>query len=94
MGLRRPPYAFTEHGVAMLSSVLRSKQAIAVSISIVRAFVRLRQVLASDAELSQRVAQHDHEIDILFEHIRALMAPTEPTDGPIGFEHPKGWRGK
>ena len=90
MGLRRQPYAFTEHGVAMLSSVLRSKHAVGVSISIVRAFVRLRQVLASNSELAQKVAQHDQEIEILFERIRAIMAPADPIASPIGFEHPKG----
>ena len=58
MSLRRRPYAFTEHGVAMTAAVLRSKRPIEVNISIVRTFIRLRQVLASNEDLARRVAQH------------------------------------
>jgi hypothetical protein len=57
MGLRRPPYAFTEHGVAMLSAVLNSDRAVQMSIVIVRAFVRMRELLASHTELARRVEQ-------------------------------------
>ena len=86
MSLRRRPYAFTEHGVAMTASVLRSKQAIDVNISIVRTFIRLRQVLATNEDLARRVAQHDHEIGILFEHIQRLLEPANPPKKPaIGF---------
>lgn len=94
-GRRTPPYAFTEHGVAMLSSVLRSHQAIQVNILIVRAFVRLRQFLAGNAELARKVehlerqsAEHGVNIRALFDAIRALM--TEPVDEPnrpkIGYD--------
>ena len=77
MSLRRRPYAFTEHGVAMTASVLRSKRAIEVNIAIVRTFIRLRQVLATNEDLARRVAQHDQEIGILFEHIQGLMEPAK-----------------
>ena len=56
LGLRRPPYAFTEHGVAMLSSVLHSQRAVQVNIEIVRTFVRLRKLLASDEDLARKLA--------------------------------------
>ena len=86
MGLRRQPYAFTEHGVAMLSSVLRSRRAIDVNIAIVRTFVRLRHLLATNEELARRVEQHDHEIGVLFEHIQGLLEPPDlPPREPIGF---------
>lgn len=93
-GLRRAlPYAFTEQGVAMLSSVLRSARAVQVNIAIMRAFVQLRQVLGSHAELARKLAElekriegHDTAIRSLFEAIRQLMTP--PLPGPnreIGF---------
>ena len=86
MSLRRRPYAFTEHGVAMTASVLRSKRAIEVNIAIVRTFIRLRQVLATNEDLARRVAQHDQEIGILFEHIQGLMEPAKlPKKPAIGF---------
>jgi len=89
-GRRYAPWAFTEHGVAMLSAVLRSKQATQVSLAIVRTFVRLRQMLAANEELARKVAQHDQEIAILFDHVRALLEPPEPkAKKPIGFIHPK-----
>jgi ORF6N domain len=79
MGLRRAPYAFTEQRVAMLSSVLRSKRAVAVNIEIMRAFVRLREMLARHAELARRLAELEKEYDgqfrTVFEAIRQLMAP-------------------
>ena len=85
-GRRTPPRVFTEHGVAMLSAVLRSQQAVAVSLAIVRAFVKLRRVLVTNEELARRVAQHDQEIAILFEHIQGLLEPPElPKKHPIGF---------
>jgi hypothetical protein len=86
MGLRRHPYAFTEHGVAMLASVLRSKRAAEVNIAIVRTFIRLRRMLATNEELARTVAQHDQEIGILFEHIQQLLAlPEPPKKRRIGF---------
>jgi hypothetical protein len=79
------PYAFTEQGVAMLSSVLRSPRAIAVNVEIMRAFVRLRAMLASNRELKQRLDElerrlgsHDQAIASILSAIRELMAPPEP----------------
>ena len=90
MGLRRRPYAFTEHGVAMLSSVLRSKRAILVNLAIIRTFVRLRTLLASNAALARKLAELEHQYDaqfkVVFDAIRALMAPPDPeTRRRIGF---------
>ena len=79
------PYAFTEQGVAMLSSVLRSPQAIAVNIEIMRAFVRLREMVATSKALSRKldeletkVAMHDKSIAGLFTAIRELASPAQP----------------
>ena len=89
-GRRYAPYAFTEQGVAMLSSVLRSERAIQVNIEIMRAFVRLRQMLSSNAELAGKLNALEKKYDIrfkaVFEAIHELMAPTEPKmKRPIGF---------
>jgi len=81
-GRRYPPYAFSEHGVAMLSSVLRSPKAIAVNIEIVRTFVRLRKLSSSNQEISK----HDAAIAEIIEAIRQLMAPPDPGEKrSIGF---------
>jgi phage regulator Rha-like protein len=88
------PYAFTEQGVAMLSSVLRSERAIQVNVAIMRAFVGLRQTLAAHkdlaaklAELERKIERHDASIHTLFEAIRQLMAPPpEPPKRQIGFQ--------
>jgi hypothetical protein len=70
----------------MLASVLRSKRAIEVNIAIVRTFIRLRQMFATNEELARKVAQHDQEIGILFEHLQHLLqAPPEPEKRRIGF---------
>ncbi len=80
------PRAFTQEGVAMLSGVLRSKRAVEVNIAIMRTFVRLRQVLATDEELARKVAEHDRAIETLFKHVRALLKPPDPPEKPsIGF---------
>jgi phage regulator Rha-like protein len=84
------PYAFTEQGVAMLSSVLRSERAIRVNIEIMRAFVRLRQMLASNAELARKLAalekKYDAQFKVVFDAIRELMSPPEPKKKrSIGF---------
>jgi hypothetical protein len=90
-GLRRAiPYAFTEQGVAMLSSVLRSPRAVAVNIEIMRAFVRLRRMLASHADLARKLdaleKKYDSQFKIVFDAIRHLMKPPEPKPKrPIGF---------
>ncbi len=95
MGLRRPPYAFTEHGVAMLSSVLKSQRAVQVNIFIIRAFIRLRELLASNKELAVRleqieaaVDQHASVINVLAEEINNLKTPLSepmPLKQRIGF---------
>jgi hypothetical protein len=81
MGLRRPPFAFTEQGVAMLSSVLRSERAVTVNIEIMRAFVRLREMLAGHAELARKLDElekkYDSQFRVVFDAIRQLMAPSE-----------------
>ena len=89
-GIRAAPYAFTEQGVSMLSSVLRSDRAIQVNIEIMRAFVRLRQILASNAELSRKLVTLEKKYDIqfkaVFDAIRDLMTPLDPKKNrPIGF---------
>ena len=93
-GIRRAnPYAFTEQGVAMLSSVLNSKKAIQVNIAIMRAFVKLRQILSTHKELAhklneleRKVENHDTEIRSIFDAIRQLMAPLVPPKRRIGFK--------
>src|SRR6266536_219850 len=91
-GRRTAPYACTEQGVAMLSSVLNSSQAIAANIEIMRAFVRLRQMLAANKELARRLdeleARTDAAFATVFQAIRQLMTPPEPKKRPIGFVTP------
>jgi hypothetical protein len=91
-GRRHFPYAFTEQGVAMLSSVLNSERAVKVNIAIMRAFVKLRQTLETNrelarkfSELEKRVGKHDEEIGAILEAIRQLMAPPEKPQREIGF---------
>lgn len=94
-GRRFAPYAFTEQGVAMLSSVLRSPRAVQVNIEIMRAFVRLRRMLATHADLARRIdeleATYDDQFKVVFEAIRMLMTQPEeeePKKPPIGFRAP------
>jgi phage regulator Rha-like protein len=82
---RAAPYAFTEHGVAMLSSVLKSKRAIQVNIAIVRAFVRLREVLATHKDLARKVDQHDRQIKTIFKVLEQLLEPPPERRRQIGF---------
>jgi len=92
-GMRYLPYAFTEQGVAMLSSVLNSERAVQVNIAIMRAFVKLRQILSTHkdlayklTELERKIEKHDVEIQAIFEAIRQLMAPSPVKPKPqIGF---------
>lgn len=91
-GSRALPYAFTEQGVAMLSSVLKSGRAVKVNIAIMRAFVQLRQALETNrelarkfSELEKRVGKHDEEIEAIIDAIRQLMAPPEKPRREIGF---------
>jgi hypothetical protein len=87
------PYAFTEHGALMAASVLNSPSAVAMSVLVVRAFVRLRSLLASHArlaakleELERRLASHDEQIVVLFDAIRGLMEPERKPLRRIGFK--------
>ena len=88
-GRRHQPYAFTEQGVAMLSSVLNSERAVQVNIEIMRAFVRLRALIASNKELARRMdaleKKYDSQFKAVFDAIRELMTPIPPTPRPIGF---------
>jgi hypothetical protein len=89
-GRRKLPLAFTEQGVAMLSSVLRSPRAVQVNIEIMRAFVRLRQMLKENAVLSRRLDEleekYDGQFRVVFDAIRELMAPPVSSPKRIGFE--------
>jgi ORF6N domain len=90
-GRRKPARVFTEQGVAMLSTVLHSPRAIAVNIEIMRAFVRLRHLLATNADLARRLdaveAKYDKQFSVVFEAIRQLMTePEPPQPTPIGFK--------
>jgi len=89
-GRRYPPYAFTEEGVAMLSSVLNSPRAVKVNIEIMRAFVRLRKILTSHVELARKLEalekKYDSQFKVVFEAIRQLMASPEKQRKKIGFQ--------
>ena len=99
MGHRKPPHAFTEQGVAMLSSVLNSERAVQVNVAIMRAFVRMRRALASSRDLAERMekvekrlathegalGEHANAIRTVFEDIRSLMGPPDGPKRKIGF---------
>ena len=94
---RYAPYAFTEHGAIMAATVLNSERAVEMSVFVVRAFVRLREMLATNQqlagkidELEQRLDTHDASIQELIEAIRELMAPEPATGRKIGFHLPPG----
>lgn len=91
-GRRYLPFAFTEQGVAMLSTVLNSERAIQVNTAIMRTFVKLREIVSTHKEfahklelLERRIKKHDEEIHSIFEAIRELMTPPEPERKPLGF---------
>jgi hypothetical protein len=88
-GRRYSPYAFTEQGVAMLSSVLRSERAILVNVEIMRTFVRLRQIFQANADLARKLAdlenRYDTQFKVVFDAIRQLMTPQQPPRRRIGF---------
>jgi hypothetical protein len=88
-GRRYAPLVFTEQGIAMLSTVLNSERAIQVNIEIMRAFVRLRRMLASNEDLSRKLAalekKYDSQFRVVFEAIRELMTPPEAKKRKIGF---------
>ncbi|HKR06470.1 MAG TPA: ORF6N domain-containing protein [Bacteroidia bacterium] len=93
MGLRYPPFCFTEQGVAMLSSVLNSKQAIEVNIRIIRIFTKMREVLSTHKDillkleqLERKVNKHDGDIQRIFEALKQLLNPKLPPRKPVGFK--------
>ena len=83
------PFAFTEHGAIMAANVLSSKAAVQASVQVVRAFIRLRQMLASNAELARKLSEierkYDAQFKVVFDAIRQLMTPIEPQRKQIGF---------
>jgi hypothetical protein len=89
MGLRHAPMAFTEQGVAMLSSVLRSRRAIQVNIQIMRAFTGLRRMLSGYEELKAKIeemeAKYDQSFQVVFEAMKKLFEPEDPPKRRIGF---------
>ena len=91
------PYVFTEQGVAMLATVLNSERAIQVNIAIMRAFVKLREILSTHKELAhklteleQKIERHDEEIKVIFDAIRQLMKPPDTKTKKIGFRREHG----
>ena len=96
-GRRYPPYAFTEHGAIMAATVLNSKRAIEMSVFVVRAFVRMREMLLKNRqlaakinELDRRLETHDTAIQDLIDAIKELMAPEQTSKRNIGFQLPPG----
>lgn len=88
-GTRKLPFAFTEHGILMLSSVLNSKRAVQVNIQIMRTFTKLREMLASHVELKRKIEEmekkYDYQFKIVFDAIKKLLDPPEKPKNPIGF---------
>jgi len=88
-GQRYLPYAFTENGVAMLSSILNSKRAIQVNIQIMRTFTKIREMLATHKELRQKIGEiekkYDHQFKIVFDVIKYLIEPAQKSGKRIGF---------
>ena len=88
-GTRKLPFAFTEHGILMLSSVLNSERAVLVNIEIMRTFTKLREMLASRKELRQKIEdmekKYDYQFKIVFDAIKKLLEPPEKPKNPIGF---------
>ncbi len=89
-GRRTAPYAFTEHGVTMLSSVLHSDRAVRVNIEVVRAFVRLRRILTTHDDLARKLLalekKYDAQFKVVFDAIRDLMTPPSAAKRRIGFK--------
>jgi hypothetical protein len=87
------PYAFTEHGALMAANILNSERAVEASVQVVRAFVKLRQMLASNAELARKVEtlekKYDANFKVVFDAIKKLMMPTVPPKSKIGFVNTK-----
>ena len=89
-GRRTLPYVFTEQGVAMLSSVLQSDRAADVNVAIMRAFVRMREMLASNKDLARKVEKHDKEIAVLYNYLQKLLEPPKSPKRRIGYTHHQG----
>ena len=89
MGLRRKPYAFTENGVAMLSSILNSERAIEVNIQIMRTFTKLREMLLTHRDLRQKIEEmekkYDYQFKVVFDTIKQLLEPMKKPKRQIGF---------
>ena len=83
------PRVFTEHGILMLSSVLRSERARQVNIAIMRTFVRMREVFVNHEDLARKVQKHDQQIASLYSHVQKLLTPPESKKKPIGFIWPE-----
>jgi ORF6N domain len=88
-GRRKLPWVFTEQGVAMLSSVLRSARAVQVNIAIMRTFVRLREMLATHKDIARKIDEHDRQIANLYAQVERLLRFPEPKKNPIGYIWPK-----
>jgi len=84
-GRRKLPWVFTEHGVAMLSSVLHSERAVQINISIIKTFVRMRELLATNKELARKVEKHDKEIAALYGYVQKLLEPPKSPKKRIGY---------
>jgi hypothetical protein len=88
-GRRKLPFVFTEHGAIMAANVPNSKTAVQASVQVVRAFIRLRQMLTSNAELARKLSdlerKYDSQFRVVFDAIRQLMTPSEPQRKQIGF---------
>ena len=88
-GTRKLPYAFTENGVAMLSSVLNSKRAVQVNIQIMRTFTKIREMLLTHKDLQKKIEEmekkYDHQFKIVFDAIKLLLAPQDGKEKKIGF---------
>jgi hypothetical protein len=93
MGLRKRPYAFTEHGILMLSSVLNSERAIEANIQIMRTFTKLRELMLVHKDLRLKIEnmekRYDSQFKIVFDALRKLLDPPEKKKTPIGFIIPK-----
>lgn len=88
-----PPYAFTEHGVAMLSGVLKSKTAVRVNIRVIRIFTRMRQMILTHKDIllqlqniEKKLAGHDEDIVLIFKYLKQLLSPPQPPRQKIGFK--------
>lgn len=87
-GRRSLPFVFTEQGVAMLSSVLHTERAIDINVAIMRAFVRLREMLATHKDVARKIDEHDRQIANLYAHVERLLRLPEPRKHPIGYIWP------